>query len=100
MRSHYLSKQIQDKVAMGTTEHKQSRRIRFKRKKNDLVLFFLIPAEETMRYYIAVFAIVLCLGMSIEGGKDETKFGKMDDVILIAALTASTSIVYTAASTS
>jgi len=33
--------------------------------------------EETMRYYIAVFAIVLCLGMSIEGGKDESKFARL-----------------------
>jgi len=30
-----------------------------------------------MRYYIAVFAIVLCLGMSIEGGKDESKFARL-----------------------
>ena len=57
-------------------------------------------AEKTMHYCIAVFAIAQCLGVRVKGGKDETKFGKIDDVILIAALTASTSIVYMAALTS
>ena len=37
-----------------------------------------------MHYYFAVGTIVLCLGVSIKGGKHETGLGEIDGMIMIA----------------